>query len=248
MDRRTEEAGFRAAHASAEPTLVSTSAATASKAIWVASAVVIAAGVGRELAAYLSGTPTSAYGLRLLRLDAENTLPVWYSSTQLIACALLLFLQALQARAERSKQQAGWLLLAFGFIYLSMDETASIHEILIDKLKLVFYTGGVFTFGWVLVAIPAVIVVLLMLSRFILRLPRGTRILFLVSGTIYVFGAVGLEMMGAPIFEARGVDAPDYVAVVVTEETLEIVGISLFLTALLLHARREAQSWLLRVR
>lgn len=247
MDRRSEAAVSHAAYVSAKPTPVSTSVATASKAIWVASAVVVIAGAGRELAAYLSGTPSSAYGLWLLRLDAENTLPVWYSSTQLIACAVVLFLQALQARAERSKQQAGWLLLAFGFVYLSMDETASIHEILIGKLKLVFHTGGVFTFGWVLVAIPAVLVVLLMLSRFILRLPRGTRTLFLLSGAIYVFGAVGLEMVGAPVFEAKGVDAPDYVALVVTEETLEILGISLFLTTLLLHARREQQSWLLRV-
>ncbi|WP_156384523.1 hypothetical protein [Devosia sp. Root413D1] len=248
MDGRSKQAGSRDALASAGPTLVSISVITASIAIWVASAAVVAAGVGRELAAYSSGTPSSTYGLKILRLDAENTLPVWYSSTQLIACALMLFLQAQQASAERSKQRVGWLLLAFGFVYLSMDETASIHEILIEKVKLVFHTSGVFTFGWVLVAIPAVIVVLLLLWRFILRLPRRTQLLFLGSGAIYVFGAVGLEMLGAPIFEAQGVDAPSYIAFVVTEETFEIVGISLFLTALLLHVHREQQSWLLRVR
>lgn len=245
MDRLSDDAGT---HASAGPTPVNIPLVAGSALVWVASAVIIIAGAARELAAHWSGTPSSSYGLKILRLDAENTLPVWYSSTQLTVCALLLFLLALQAGAAGSKQRPGWLLLAFGFLYLSMDETASLHEILIDKLKAVFHTTGVFTFGWVLVAIPAVILVVLLLSRFILRLPRPTQPLFVASGAIYVLGSVGLEMFGAPIFEAQGIDAPAYVASVVAEETLEIVGITLFLTSLLMHAHREQHSWLLRTR
>ena len=217
--------------------------------IWCASAAIIAGGVIRELLAFASGMPSQDFSLKLLRLDDEATIPTWYSSMQLLLCSVLLFLEAWHAIAARSKQWMGWLVLAIGFMFMSVDEIATIHETIGSKLKDALHTTGFFAFGWVLVALPVLVIVAVLLARFIVRLPGASRALFLASGAVYVLGAVGLEMLGGPVFEAGGVNAPQYVAIVVLEETLEIVGVSLFLTALLLlHAHRERQGWLLRMR
>ncbi len=220
----------------------------ASLLMWGLSATVVALGVGREVVALIQGVPSAAFSLRIINLDAEASLPSWYSSMQLLLCAVLLFLQSWSALSQGSKQWAGWLFLAVGFVLMSMDEGSAIHEILGDKINEAIRPAGVFAFGWVLVAIPLVGGVALLLLRFLLLLPRATLLLFLASGAVYVLGAVGFEMVGAKVSEVSGLGTPSYIMVVVLEETLEIFGITLFLTSLLIHAHRERQSWLLQTR
>jgi hypothetical protein len=171
------------------------------------------------------------------------TLPAWYSSSLLLVCALLLVPHAWSAYAERSRQFGGWLLLAIGFVYLSLDEALGIHELVNSNVGDLVRTTGPLTFGWVLVAVPALVIVAILLSRFVVRLPAKSRSLFLAAGMMYVAGVVGCEMVGAAFFDAYGKDTPGYVASMVTEEALEIFGISLFLTALLLHARDDGRAW-----
>lgn len=216
--------------------------------LWACSTFVILLGVARELLAFVLHRPSTEFSLKVIRLDGENSLPSWYSSTVLLLSAFLLLLHAWSAYTERSKQFAGWAVLAGGFAYLSLDEVVMLHETLNDKLRAIMPTSGLFEFGWVLVAIPVVLLVAALLARFVLRLPPRTRLLFVVSGLVYVGGAVGLEMVGGDIYETWGRNGPGYVIAMIVEESFEIYGITLFLTALVLHARAEGQSWLLGVR
>ena len=87
-----------------------------------------------------------------------------------------------------------------------------------------------------------------LLARFVLRLPPRSRLLFVVSGLVYVGGAVGLEMVGGDIYEYAGRNGAGYVTSMIVEEGFEIYGVTLFLTALVLHAKAQGQSWLLGVR
>jgi hypothetical protein len=68
--------------------------------------------------------------------------------------------------------------------------------------------------------------------KFVLNLPKVTRNLFIVSGIVYVAGAVGCEMIGGHFFKVYGKTHLWWIAVTF-EEMLEISGLILFNYALL---------------
>jgi hypothetical protein len=65
--------------------------------------------------------------VRLLDLDGEFNLPTWFSSSQLLLLAFTA-LVAWKLDSGRWLDRHGWLLLGLLFLYLSVDETAIIHE------------------------------------------------------------------------------------------------------------------------
>ncbi len=67
--------------------------------------------------------------------------------------------------------------------------------------------------------------------KFWWRLPSRTRTLFLVSAAIYVGGAIGVEMLGGWYFAQYFIDYT-YSMLVLVEETMEIIGSSLFIYTL----------------
>ena len=70
---------------------------------------------------------------------------------------------------------------------------------------------------------------------FLLRLPSRTRNLFALSGIVYVGGAIGVEMLSASQADLNGEDNLAYALIVTLEELCEMVGVVLFLHALLDH-------------
>jgi hypothetical protein len=120
-----------------------------------------------------------------------------------------------------------WRGLALGFLYISLDEVASIHE-----HAHFFKLGGVLYFSWV---IPAVIVVALVgvsYVRFLKHLPGSTRARFLLAGAIYVGGAVGMELPLGYWTDLHGTNNFGYAAIDWVEESMEILGVTLFLLSL----------------
>ena len=65
-----------------------------------------------------------ATGWPVFDLDSEGNLPTWYSSTKLVAFAVL----ATAIYGAEAKRSLPWLLVALLFLALSADETASMHE------------------------------------------------------------------------------------------------------------------------
>lgn len=211
-------------------------------ACWTGSAILIAAGIAREVAAWRSGTMTMEFGWRPIWLQAEGNLVSWFSGAILLAAAVLLFLQHQAARARGDRSALGWLILAIGFVGLSADEVGQLHEQLIRPLRDGFQLTGYLYLGWVVVAIPVVIALLVAFVPFLLRLPRTTAALFLLSGALYVCMTVGMDLIGGNIAYLLGYAADGYVIVSTLEECLELVAISLFVTVLVRHMDREAVS------
>jgi hypothetical protein len=73
----------------------------------------------------------------------------------------------------------------------------------------------------------------------VLRLPRRTRWGMIIAGTIYVGAALGLELVGGEWAERYTKNNWTYYAMVVTEETFEMVGVVAFLDVLLTYTERE---------
>lgn len=69
----------------------------------------------------------------------------------------------------------------------------------------------------------------------------------MASGAIFVTGALGLESVGGFYWEAQGNQALQYIAATTTEELLEMLGIVLFMYALVDHIRRQVGPITVRV-
>jgi hypothetical protein len=195
----------------------------------VALALVSSAGLAVEALKSLGQLRAKSALLPMFSLSYEQNIPTWYSSALLFACSLLLALRALGSVRSQAGYVRHWWLLAAGFLYISLDETASIHE----GASQFFDLGGVLFFGWV---IPAGIIVLALgvaYLRFLTHLPRRTRVQFIVAGAIYVSGALLVELPLGSWTERHGSDNFGYAAIDWVEETMELLGVTLFLLSLL---------------
>jgi hypothetical protein len=210
---------------------ITLSRAAIRRAVSVTTALVAGAGLLVEVLKPALGLRSRSGVVPMFSLSYEQNVPTWYASALLLACALLLALSALGARQARAGYVRHWGLLAVGFLYISLDETVGIHE----GVGQFFHLGGVFFFGWV---IPAGLLVLglgLTFLRFLAHLPKQTRVEFVVAGAIYVGGAVLLELPLGYWTEREGSDNFVYAAIDWVEESMELVGVNLFLLSLLSH-------------
>ncbi len=126
------------------------------------------------------------------------------------------------SRYKRNQNDAmakRWTILFLGFAFLSIDEIAGIHESINSVIDDSWAIGG------------AVIVLLLAVYflPFLKALPRATLIGFVIAGSIFVRGAVGMEIIGEPMES----DSLLYNMTTMVEEGMEMFGIILFLKALL---------------
>lgn len=179
--------------------------------------------------------PYFVLALDLFSVNVENSIPTWYSALLLFGAAALLVWVAVSRRRFKLPGTLLWFGLALVFLYLSIDEAASVHEIAAEWLQTDFDLSGFLTFGWQLAALPPLILFALVYVRFWLRLPASTRMLFLIATVVYVGGAFVIEGISASIYGERGVTYP-YLIVATIEETCEMLGAVIFIYALLRFA------------
>lgn len=173
--------------------------------------------------------------LPFLSLSVEGNLPTWYSSALLLGCGLLLLLCAAGVRQSGAPFFRRWLLLGAIFVFMSLDEAVELHENLGRFVDL----HGVLHFSWV---IPAGLIVLclgLAYIPFLRHLPAPTARRFIVAGILYVGGALFLELPLGWWTERAGEHSLGYALIDWVEETLEMLGATLFLLALLRHLREQ---------
>jgi hypothetical protein len=72
----------------------------------------------------------------------------------------------------------------------------------------------------------------------LLSLPGSTALLFTLAGLMYVGGAVGMEVIGGKYDDIYGNDDMTYQMLTIVEETLEKLGLAVFLFALLRYLSR----------
>ena len=106
-----------------------------------------------------------------------------------------------------------------GFLFLSLDEVAGIHETINSLIDM----------SWAVPGGIAAVCIGLAFVPFMRHLPLWVGILFLISGVLYIGGAVGMEMVGVPI----DADTLSYNLVTAVEEGMEMAGVLLFLSSLL---------------
>ena len=176
------------------------------------------------------------YGLvPLLNLSYETNIPTWYSSLLLIACAGLLALIARLTAMRGAPYRRHWAVMAAIFVYLSIDEAVQIHEMINPALTDTYHLGGVLTFSWVIPFGILVALFVLAYLGFLRHLPRRFGIWFVVAGALYVGGALGTELPISWWYDRHGGDNLVYGLANLAQESLEMLGATVFLSALLAY-------------
>ena len=171
--------------------------------------------------------------LNLFSVNLEESIPTWFATTLLFVSASLLAFIALAKFYETDRYRWHWVGLAIGFLYLSIDEGAGIHEIFVDPMKQAFNPDGFFAFGWQIVAIPVVLVVIVLYLRFMMHLPLRTRLWLITSAGFYLGGALIVEGISASLWHSNdGISMP-YLAIATIEELFEMIGVVCFIYTLL---------------
>jgi hypothetical protein len=167
---------------------------------------------------------------QLFDLDEENNLPTWFSSFLLLNDAIVMYLFCV---SRQQGQYLHWVILASGFLLLSVDEVAGLHETFNTAIEI----------NW---AIPGAVLVTLTglyFLPFLARIDRRLAMHYVASGAIYVSGAVVVELLSADMDE----DSLAYSFATALEEGLEMLGAWYFLAVNLAALRtavdtREATS------
>ncbi|NJR44721.1 MAG: peptidase M48 Ste24p [Hyellaceae cyanobacterium CSU_1_1] len=139
-------------------------------------------GIVHWLNAQNNGKLISVY----FNFDEEGNLPSLYSSLALGFSSYLLAIIASLRKTVKGKYARQWKTLSLIFLYLAIDENCGIHELLIPVFKELINAKGLLYFPWVVPAFCLIVVFLIIYRKFILALPRQTKVMFLLSGTIYI--------------------------------------------------------------
>jgi len=207
-------------------------------------ALLVAASLG---ASYLSFVPIEGHFLRearesivrLLWVDGEGNIPTWYSASLLLTCSVLLAVIATAHRQHRAGNVVGWLILSLIFGFLSLDETAQLHELSIAPLQDVFHATGFLHYTWIVPAGVCVVLFVLGYLKFLMQLPRRTRRLFVLAGAIFVGGAIGVEAISGKQASLHGEQNSTYNLIITVEELFEMAGVIVFIYALLDYISRQ---------
>lgn len=183
---------------------------------------------------------------RLLDLNGEANVPAWYSAFLWLISADHAREAALSTKKqERTRQESVyWIALCVGCCLLSLDEIASIHENIGE-----FIDRGVGNpeglapvYNWVWAALVVVSIAVLAFLRFLFLLSRRTAFGLVISGAIFLIGAIGMETLGS-MLEFGLLKFPaglTWNKLFALEEFLEMASSILFSLVVRVHIERTA--------
>jgi len=201
----------------------------------VSSTIIILLGLGAYLFEHFTGHASLMGFLWLFNVESEQSIPTYYSVINLLLASILLIVVYFYERNMQSKHSKYWLFLSLLFVFLSMDESASIHE----KFQLVhnsLVTKGYIpplleSHQWLPFGVLFVVIIGFIMLPFLKKLPNRTRTLFLLSAFIFLAGALGFEYLGSWMLSNDIVgDKSEFIYKIrrIFEEGFEIYGIVLF--------------------
>lgn len=166
-------------------------------------------------------------------LDHERNLPAWFSTLLLSSAALLSLVIGILHFRCRLAWARHWLTIGLLFLLLSLDESVSLHERAVEPLRAALGAGGLLYWTWVVPGAIFVLGVTAIYWKFVFSLPPQIRLLAITSASLYVAGALGLEMVGGYYAELDADGSFLYQTIAALEEGLEMLGASLFIYTLL---------------
>lgn len=173
----------------------------------------------------------------LTYLNGETNLPALFSTLILLLAALILGVISAVKRQAHDRFARTWTGLALLATYLGVDEGASLHEKWTEPMADVFGGGGIFHYAWVIPYSVLVLAVLLACLRFLIHLPSNIRTGVILSGVIYVSGALGMELAEGWVNTHLGRENFLMEVLIAVEDGMEMTGVILIIATLLRYIR-----------
>ena len=170
--------------------------------------------------------------------DSKFNFPSFFNTFLLLMASGILYYVHL-AYARKHFRELKWLWLSILFMFMAMEENLSIH-FLLGSLQPDYKV-------WVIPIAIALVLLTAYFGRLAYILPRKIAIGFFVSGTVYIAGAIILEFVGARVQDSFGQWSLIHAGVSTLEETLEMLGLILFIGYLLEYIKLEFQSANLKI-
>jgi hypothetical protein len=177
---------------------------------------------------------------RLFDNSIKAYVPTVYSFLLSLTAALLLLLSALLAWLSKLNRTCpGWLLMSAVFLLLSLDEFVRFHEQIIPYFyRLIKLSDKSLTRFTVFLFIAVGLGLAgLKLVQFLARLPLRTKKVFLLSGSIYLLGAVGITNAEQILYHtnlgSHILSGILYYLLVNLEEACEMIAVILFATGVI---------------
>ena len=196
------------------------------------------------------------FGLRpLFNVLNEKNIPSLFSSFAILCSAAFLFVLHHRYRKSNLRGSGYFLFLGLVFVFLAYDEAFSVHERLNTSGNQLVTASGLFYFAWIVPASLFVLLIFVCSVGFLRRTDARTRNLLILSGTIFVGGAVGFEALSglrldiAEISVETANSRPDliYLILATFEEMLEMIGIALFIFTLVGNYQRNFGPFAIRI-
>lgn len=212
----------------------------------VTAAALVAFSVAGQIVRHYTGYDGVA--VRLFYVDTELNVPTFFAVALLLTASVLLGIIAANRRRTGFDDWVKWAVLCGGFFVMALDEGAAVHERLIRPVRALLGEGpyGLLYYAWVVPAILLVVALGLYFMRFLSRLPAYTRAQFLIAATLFLGGAIGVELAGGAWAEERGTGNIGYGLIVNVEEGLELIGTIVFINALLIYMAAYVRSFDIR--
>lgn len=167
---------------------------------------------------------------RFFDLDAESTIPAWFSSIQLFAVGMTIALGLAHPRSITMPARRVLAVLAIAFVFLSADESVGVHEQItevfgdVDALPDFKRGHGV----WIPLYLTAGVVFTAVASPSLVRLyryrPAPVRVIA-VGLCLFVVGVVALEIVSYQHLRDAGRETW-YRVEVAGEEFMEMLGVT----------------------
>ncbi len=169
--------------------------------------------------------------------NSEGNLPTLYSVIAILCAAALLFLVGFITKETKRHIFKYWIILGSIFVLLAYDEAAQIHERLAFLRTYVPEENlNIFYWAWVIPYGLLTIFSGLFFLGFLKKLPLRTSMLFISAGAVYVTGALIFEMLPGYFDIQNPVSMFFFLT---TEELLEMIGIVIFIYAILDHIKNN---------
>ncbi|WP_205499830.1 hypothetical protein [Rufibacter psychrotolerans] len=198
---------------------------------------------------YTTSKITSRYTFQtyvtgMFYFDGERNVPSYFSTLNLLISAFLLFtISKYVKRSTHPQNFRKWYLMGCVFVWLALDELFALHEISAKPMRTLLQNYlqqenlGFLHFAWFVPYLLVLLGVGAYFFRFVLSLPGKTLSGFFLAGVIFMAGAVGMEMVSGLIVSHDLLAI--YKIITTVEETLEMLGVILFIHALIKHLEHQ---------
>lgn len=173
----------------------------------------------------------------MLDVAREANLPTWYTSVLTILAGALTALVGKVEKARGGPHLLHWWGLTLTMTWISIDEMLTFHELgdeLVPSWMIEPFGAWIHVHPWVIIGLPLVVLFAIVYLPFLRSVPARTRKWMVAGGAVYVTGALGGESLHGMINTYHGGGVLTSL-VVLFEESIEMVGIVMFIHGLLSH-------------